>query len=475
MIKVVTRYAPSPTGNPHVGNIRTAIFAYLWARHNDGKFLLRIEDTDRERLVPESVKSIEESLSWLGLEYDDEKIFQSERKEIHLKYAEQLLKEGKAYKCYCSKERLDDLRQLQVEQKMPPGYDGHCRELSDEDIAKHDQSNDPYVIRFKMPKRGKAVWQDNIRDKMEIDFSVSDDPIIIKSDGWPTYHLASVVDDHESGVTDVIRGEEWISSTPKHLALYEAFGWEAPMFSHMPHINGPDGSKLSKRHGDTAILDYRDKGYLPEAMLNFLVLLGWNDGTENEYFSKEDLVKAFDIKRVGKSPSVFDIKKLDWMNGHYIRNLTTKELNNRIASMLPKDGIVGLPSFDRILEVEKSRLTTLGDITNETEYYVNLPKYPPELLVFKKSTKGTTLKGLKAALLYFDVEKWPETVEALSEALAEVAQKEELTNGDVFWPVRVALSGKEKSPSPAELLWVLGKEESVKRINTAVEVLENAR
>jgi glutamyl-tRNA synthetase len=475
MPKVVTRYAPSPTGNPHVGNIRTAIFAYLWARHNDGKFLLRIEDTDRERLVPESVKSIEESLHWLGLEYDDEKIFQSERKDIHLKFAEQLLSEGKAYKCYCSKDRLDELRQSQVEQKMPPGYDGHCRELSKEDVAKHEQNNDPYVIRFKMPKRGKAVWQDNIRDKMEIDFSVSDDPIIIKSDGWPTYHLASVVDDHESGVTDVIRGEEWISSTPKHLALYEALGWEAPVFSHMPHINGPDGSKLSKRHGDTAILDYREKGYLPEAMLNFLVLLGWNDGTENEYFSKEDLIKAFDIKRIGKSPSVFDIKKLDWMNGHYIRNLTTEELNNRITSLLPNNRIVNLPDFDRILEVEKSRLTTLGDITNETDYYVNLPKYSPELLIFKKSTKETTLKGLKAALLYIDVEKWPEKVEALNEALAGVAQKEELTNGDVFWPVRVALSGKEKSPSPAELLWVLGKEESVKRINTAVEELENAK
>jgi len=472
MTKVVTRYAPSPTGNPHVGNIRTAIFAYLWARHNNGKFLLRIEDTDRERLVPESVKSIEESLHWLGLEYDDEKIFQSERKEIHLKFAEQLLKEGKAYKCYCSKERLDQLRQSQVEQKMSPGYDGRCRELSEEDIAKHEQNNDPYVIRFKMPKQGKAVWQDNIRDKMEIDFSVSDDPIIIKSDGWPTYHLASVVDDHESGVTDVIRGEEWISSTPKHLALYEAFGWEAPMFSHMPHINGPDGSKLSKRHGDTAILDYRDKGYLPDAMLNFLALLGWNDGTENEYFSKEDLIKAFNIKRIGKSPSVFDIKKLDWMNGHYIRDLSTEELNNRMMSMLPNDGIVALPNFDRILEVEKSRLTTLGDITNETDHYVNLPKYSPSLLIFKKSTKDLTLKGLEAALLYIDVEKWPDSVDEANEMLTGVAAKNKLTNGDVFWPVRVALSGREKSPSPAELLWVLGKEESLKRLQKATDLLK---
>lgn len=471
-MNTITRYAPSPTGNPHVGNIRTAIFAYLWAKHNKGKFLLRIEDTDRERLVPESVKSIEESLEWLGLKYDDEKIFQSDRKDVHQKYAQQLIDEGKAYKCYCSKERLEKLREEQAKKKLPPGYDGLCRDLSAEDITEHETAGDNYVIRFKMPRDGKSKWNDGIRGKMEIDFSVSNDPIIIKADGWPTYHLASVIDDHEQEISDVIRGEEWISSTPVHLALYEAFGWDAPSFAHMPHINGPDGSKLSKRHGDTAILDYREKGYLPEAMLNFLTLLGWNDGTENEFFDLNELIKKFDIARIGKSPSVFDIEKLNWMNGHYIRNLTTEKLNNKIASLLPNSEITKLKNFDRILEVEKTRLVTLCDITKDTDFYIKTPKYNPSLLVFKKSTREATQKALQATLHYFDLVKWPETVDDINKELAKIVEKEGLTNGDLFWPIRVALSGAEKSASPAELLWVFGRAESIGRIKTAISSLK---
>lgn len=472
MPKVITRYAPSPTGDPHVGNIRTAIFAYLWARHNKGKFLLRIEDTDRERLVPGSVESIEESLRWLGLDYDEEKIFQSERRDIHREYAEQLVKEGKAYRCFCSKERLDKLRETQVNKKMPPGYDGLCRNLSAEEIAKHEAAGDSFVVRFKMPNNGKAIWDDSIRGRMEIDFAVSDDPVLIKSDGWPTYHLASVVDDHESGVTDVIRGEEWISSAPKHLALYEAFGWEKPRFSHMPHINGPDGAKLSKRHGDTALLDYRARGYLPEAILNFLILLGWNDGTENEFFTKEELVGKFDLGRIGKSPSVFDIEKLNWMNGHYIRNLTTGQLKDKVIELLSDNKITKLDNFDRILEVEKTRLVTLCDIDNETEFYLEAPKYDVSLLIFKKSNKADTLKGLTETLRYFEAENWPDTTESLNLALSDIVRNSSLSNGDVFWPIRVALSGLEKSASPTELLWALGRDESLDRIKTALSLLK---
>jgi glutamyl-tRNA synthetase len=469
MSKVVTRFAPSPTGRPHVGNIRTAIFAYLWAKHNKGDFLLRIEDTDRERLVPESQAYIEESLKWLGIEYDQEIIYQSDRKNIHQEYAKKLVSEDKAYKCFCSKERLDQLRNEQIKKKLPPGYDGHCRNLSKEEIdAKTDE---PFVIRFKMPKSGEAKWLDGIRGEMSIDYKISDDPIIIKSDGWPTYHLAAVIDDHEMNVTDVIRGEEWISSTPKHLALYDAFSWKAPKFSHMPHINGPDGTKLSKRHGDTAILDYMEKGYLPETLFNFLTLLGWNDGTEKELFTKDELIKSFEISRIGKSPAVFDLKKLDWMNGLYIRSLSNQELISQIKKLDLKSEIINLQNFEKIIEVEKSRLTTLCDITIDSEYYVKFPNYQKELLIFKKSDKETTLKGLKTTKDYLENIKLPEGIEELNKALSKIVEKEKLNNGDVFWPVRVALSGSEKSASPAELLWIFGKDESIFRLKKAIEKL----
>ncbi len=470
MQKVITRFAPSPTGKPHVGNIRTAIFAYLWAKHNKGHFLLRIEDTDQERLVPESLKYIEESLAWLGIDFDQEIIYQSKRKEIHQKYANDLLKSKRAYKCFCTKERLEKLRENQIKKKMPPGYDGLCRNLTKEELlAKKDAS---YVIRFKMPKNGVAKWDDKIRGEMKINFDISDDPIILKTDGFPTYHLASVVDDHELKITDVIRGEEWISSTPKHLALYEALGWQPPGFAHMPHINGPDGSKLSKRHGDTALLDYRAQGYLPEAIFNFLALLGWNDGTEKEIFEKKELIKSFNLKRIGKSPAVFDIKKLDWMNGHYIRNLTTEQLKNKIIKLLPGSKITKLKNLDRILEVEKTRLVVLCDIEKETDFYLDAPKYGAKLLIFKKSNKTDTLKGLTETLQYFEAERWPDTVKGLNLSLGNVAANHNLSNGDVFWPARVALSGLEKSPSPAELLWVLGKKESLKRIKKAINLLK---
>lgn len=462
MKKTVTRFAPSPTGKPHVGNIRTAIFAYLWARHKNGDFLLRIEDTDQERLVPESQKYIEKSLKWLGISIDKEIIYQSERRKIHQSFAEKLVDLNYAYKCYCTKERLDDLRNNQIKNKRPPGYDGRCRNLSEK-----EKEGEPYVIRFKMPDTGVAIWTDGIRGEMRIDFSISDDPVILKSDGWPTYHLAATVDDHELGITDVIRGEEWISSTPKHLAIYKALGWQPPQFHHMPHINGPDGAKLSKRHGDTAILDYQEKGYLPEAIFNFLALLGWNDGTVKELFTKEELIKAFDISRVGKSPAVFDIKKLDWMNGQYIRSTPISDLKNQISKLVPKLDLLKLPNFEKILEIERTRLVKLTDISEGTEFYVKEPDYKKELLIFKKSNPKDTAKGLKSVISAYNEVKWPETIEGHNKDLSDIVKINNLSNGDVFWPVRVALSGLEKSASPAELLWVLGKKESIKRINNA--------
>lgn len=470
-MSVITRYAPSPTGNPHVGNIRTAIFAYLHARSQGGKFLLRIEDTDRARFVPEAVKYIEDSLHWLGIEYDDEKKFQSGRLPLYKEHADRLLKEGRAYKCFCSSERLDALRSKQQEKGVPTGYDKKCRYLSREEVAELEASGEGFVIRFAMPEEGTAVWKDLVRGDVKIEFALSDDPVIIKSDGWPTYHLANVVDDHEMAVTDVIRGEEWIPSTPKHIALYDAFGWNSPKFGHLPLIIGPDRAKLSKRHGDTAILDYKDKGYLPEAMLNFLATLGWNDGTEQELFTREELILKFNVTRIAKSPAVFDIDKLNWLNGQYVRKYENEQLTDLIAETIPNLRLLKQPNFDKILTVEKSRLIILTDIAEDTDFYLKISDYDPNIIIFKKSTPESTKKGLMSFYEALDKTKSDLNMDEYHNLLETVVKENSLNNGDVFWPVRVALSGKEKSPSPVELLWVFGKDESIKRLKKAIELI----
>lgn len=470
MSKTVTRYAPSPTGNPHVGNIRSALFNFLYAKSKKGKFLLRIEDTDRVRFVPESVKYIEESLVWLGIEYDEEMIYQSKRLKAYKEHAEKLVGEKKAYKCFCSPERLEKLRNEQAKKKLPPAYDGKCRDLSEEELKKNEGK--PYVIRFMMPKEGVAKWNDLVRGEVRIEYGTQDDPVIIKSDGWPTYNFANVIDDHDMGITDVIRGEEFIPSTPKHIAMYEALGWSIPNFAHLPLILGPDKSKLAKRHGDTAILDYKEKGYLPEAMVNFLSFLGWNPGTEDEVFSIEKLIKEFNMSKVQKSPAVFNIEKLNWYNKQHIHKLTDKELTEKLKEYAKGKPITKLSNFEKIVSVEKSRLTTLSDILSDTDYYISAPKYDAKILVFRKSTKEKTKEGMEKALETLEsLKKW-EPADAIEKALEDTVVKSNLTNGDVFWPVRAALSGKEKSPSPAELLWVLGKEESLKRIKRAIQAVK---
>jgi glutamyl-tRNA synthetase len=472
MSKIVTRYAPSPTGNPHVGNIRTALFAYLYAKSNNGKFLLRIEDTDRARFIPEALDYIEESLKWLGINYDGEKVFQSDRLSTYKKYAMDLINKGSAYKCFCSQDRLEKLRKEQAEKKLPPNYDGICRNLKPCEIEKLEKDCAAYVIRFAMPKTGKAGWSDLVRGRIEIDYATQDDPIIVKSDGWPTYHLANIVDDHEMGVTDVIRGDEWIPSTPKHISIYQAFGWAIPKYSHLPTILGPDKSKLSKRHGDTAILDYKELGYLPEAMVNFLALLGWNDGSEKEIYSFDELIKLFSVKRVQKSPAIFDIAKLDWLNGQYIRETKTAKLFKQIKELYPDSKIAKQINFERVLEVEKSRLSKLSDINHGTEYFISLPEYNGDTLIFRKSTSSDTKKGLNAAVKELEEIKWEKTqIIDFEIILKTIVDDNGLGNGDVYWPVRVALSGLEKSPSPAELLWVLGPTESLKRLSIALKKL----
>ncbi len=473
---VKTRFAPSPTGKPHVGNIRTAIFNYLHAKAKGGKFILRIEDTDRERFIPDAINYIEKSLKWLGLVWDnEEKIHQSERLDIYQKHADQLLKAGKAYKCFCSKERLAKLREEQAAKKVAPGYDACCRKLTKEDIGKLEQEGKTSVIRFKVPDNPKEViWDDTIRGKVSIRTDIQEDFIILKSDGYPTYHFANVIDDHLMEISTVIRGEEWIPSTPKHILLYMSFGWQPPEFAHMPLIIGSDGKKLGKRHGDTAIMDYLDKGYLADSMLNFLALLGWNDGTTQEIFTREELEKKFDLGRVGKAPSVFDIEKLNWINGEKIRAMQIDDLVKEVANFDPvfmKNKDTNL--FQRALAVMQTRMVTLRDFTENSNYFFAIPKYDPGLLVFKKSDKGLTLAGLKGVLEFLGQTKEIKSPKDADKIMKEAVDSQNLSNGDVFWPVRAALSGQEKSPSPGEIMWALGQEKSKERLETAIKMLKN--
>lgn len=474
--KVRVRFAPSPTGFLHIGGARTALVNYLFAKSQKGEFILRIEDTDRKRLVKGSVEDIKKSLRWLSIEWDEGHYYQSERLELYKEHAGKLVEAGKAYYCFCTPARLDILKRTQTAQgKTALRYDGRCQHLSPEQISHLKESGKKYIIRFKISQAGKIKTNDLIRGVIEFDTRNLDDFILLKSDGYPTYHLANVVDDHFMRITHVIRGDEWISSVPKHTLLYEALGWDNPKFVHLPVILSSSGGKLSKREGDVSVKDFRAKGYLPEALINFIVLLGWNPGDDREIFSLDDLVKEFSMERVGKSSGVFDIDKLNYFNGYYIRKKTGEELLKALKDFDPQMlKAASKPYLLDVIGVVKDRLVTLGDFPKLTPYFFNAPEYNPEILVFKKSDKARTLRGLRVTLS--NLAGTPEGVwseEHLNALLAEVVQKDGLSNGDVFWPVRAALSGLEASPSPSELLFVLGKKESLSRIEKAINVLEN--
>jgi glutamyl-tRNA synthetase len=476
-MKYITRFAPSPTGKAHVGNIRTALFDYLASRSSGGQFNLRIEDTDRERFVPEAIDYIHKTLAWLGLKPDGEVIYQSDRINLYQKRVNELVEKNLAYKCFCSHERLEKLKKDQKQAKKAPVYDRHCLNLTKEEISQKQRSKNSFVIRFRIPDKPKEItWDDKIRDKVTIATETLEDFIILKSDGWPTYNLANVIDDHEQKINLAIRGEEFIPSTPKHILLYQAFGWPSPEFAHMPLTLGKDKTKLSKRHGDTAILNYKDKGYLAEAMINFLVLLGWNPGggSTEEIFSLKELEKIFRVENINKAAAVFNLERLDWMNGIYIRKLSARELTDRIIKFNPKFNKVRKEFLERIVAVEQTRLKTLADFAEISDFYFNLPKYSKNTLIFKKSSLTATKIGLEASYGALKNINWAKfKVEDFDKLLARVVAENKLNNADIFWPVRVALSGKEKSPSPAELLWVFGQEESLKRLEFTLKNLKN--
>lgn len=434
---------------------------------------MRIEDTDRERFVEGAVDAIHEGLAWLGIKNDGEVVYQSDRLPIYQKYAGELVAKNLAYKCFCTPDRLAELKKSQETDKKPPVYDRCCLSLTGEEIVEKEKAGEKFVIRFKIPEKPESViWKDKVRNEVSIPTNSLEDFILIKSDGWPTYNFANVIDDHDQGFNLIVRGDEFVPSTPKHILLYMALGWEHPEFAHVPVIVGTDMKKLSKRNGDTAISDYMAKGYLPEAMINFLVLLGWNPGTTEEIFTLSELEKTFSIDRVGKSPSVFDPERLDWMNGVYTRKLSVKELTDRLIAFDKGSASVDREFLEKVVTVEQSRLKTLAEFGEIAAFYWSLPKYDEDMLVFKKSSPTATKTGLETfldATNDLTENSWREkTVDGWNTLLAGIVEKNDLNNADVFWPIRVALSGSEKSASPAEILWVLGKDESISRIQRAL-------
>ena len=470
-----TRFAPSPTGELHIGSARTALFAYLFAKSKGGEFLLRIEDTDRARLVEGSVERIIESLDWLGISPDNRQniAVQSERLSGYKSAVLTLLKANKAYLCDCSKERLEDLRKEQEAKKIPTGYDGHCRNIkrSIETIEELEEClKKGMVVRMKMPEKGKIIVKDLIRGQVEFDASLLDDQVILKSDGYPTYHLASVVDDHDMKITHVIRAEEWLSSTPKHVVLYEMFGWKAPEFAHLSMILGPDKKKLSKRHGATSVMQYKEDGYLPEALVNFIAFLGWNPKDEREEFTLEELVKEFKIENINRAPAVFDVAKLNSINSAYIKKVVSCQLSV-VSTLLKQFGVEKITKGELEL-LSRGGYSTLKEMVGAIFKLRKMADYDGQMLVFKKSTKQATLKGLQNtvdSIQNTEDKDWH--AQELQMKLGLVVERNSLTNGDVFWPVRVALSGEEKSPSPVELLVALGKEESLNRLRKAIRKL----
>jgi glutamyl-tRNA synthetase len=491
--EVRTRFAPSPTGYLHIGGIRTALYAYLLAKHFGGKFLLRIEDTDRTRFVKGSILDILNSLKWVNLNPDEYSVFnekeeyigdegkfgpyvQSRRLDIYKQYAQKLIDEGKAYYCFCTPERLEKMRNEQTAHKQPNHYDRACRELSKSEIEEKLKSGVRHVIRFKTPVTGTTEFNDLIRGDMQFSNSLIDDYILQKSDGFPTYHLASVIDDHFMEISHVIRGEEWLPSAPIHIMIYEAFGWSYPLFAHLPTINGADKKKLSKRTGDVAVGQYIEKGYLPEAILNFILLLGWNPGTEKEFFTLDEMIEEFSLEKVGKSGAFFDLMKLDWTNGHYIRKMDLSKLTELCMPYLIKVGYIkeseaknNFEWIKKVIALEQERMKKLSDITETTKYFfVDVPEYEATLLKWKKSTLEKSKENL--AEVKKTLEDLPE--EKFNKTELEVALKplmEKLGVGDTLWPLRAALSGAKFSPSPFEIAEVLGKEKVLKRIKNGIE------
>lgn len=472
-----TRFAPSPTGALHLGAVRTALFAWLFAKHSGGDFILRIEDTDQTREVSGATNIIKETLQWLGLTWDEGPdiggdfgpYIQSERLSLYRQYTDQLLTAGKAYRCWCSTERLDTLRQEAQQKKVAFKYDRYC-------LNNPGDISQPHVVRIIIPDGEAVIWNDLVKGDVKVERKDLDDFVGLKSDGFPTYHLASVIDDHLMDISHVIRSDEWLASTPKHLILYESFGWNKPYFAHVPNVLSSDGrSKLSKRRGAKAVLEYRDEGYLQSALINMMATLGWNDGTEQEYFSLEDLVNKFQLERVQKSPAALDERRLLWLNGLHIRNLSIDALFEKCRAFLPESASRHEEEYQKqVLALTQERLKYFAELPELTSYFFSEPKVDFKLIDDNKQLKKFSHTEIRAMLSYahsaladtqWDAVKIQETLNTLLE-------KTEQKPGTLFSAIRIAISWAPASPGLADTLSVLGQVESLSRIKKAIDALQ---
>jgi glutamyl-tRNA synthetase len=473
------RFAPSPTGYPHLGNIRTALFNWLFAHHHGGKFILRIEDTDITRKVEGAVEVIMDSLQWLGLNWDEGPYFQSQRLPIYHEIAHRLIEEGHAYLCYCSPERLEMMRQEQAKRKQPPKYDRHCRDLTQHERTRLAATGITPVIRFKTPLEGETTFYDLIHGSVTFKHDTLDDFILLKSDGYPTYHLANVVDDHLMAISHVLRADEWLSSTPRHVLLYQALSWQAPQLAHLPMILGPDRAKLSKRHGATTITEYQKQGYLPDALVNFLVLLGWSLDDRTELLSQEELIKHFSLERVGKTAAIFNKDKLEWMNGVYLRKLSLGEFVQKatpfLDSNLPKSVERPLDSnyVSQVLSLIQERAKTLVDVPQLASFFfLDELQYDTSLLLSGKLDAQSAAKAITIASQKLEeITTWDATT--LEGILRPLAAELNLGTGKFFGLLRVAVTGRTATPPLFQTMAILGKEECLKRFNKALQQLSS--
>lgn len=484
MKQVRTRYAPSPTGRMHVGNLRTALYEFLIAKHAGGSFLLRIEDTDRERFVPEALDIIYKTMKETGLKHDEGPdiggdcgpYVQSERQAsgIYLKYAKELIEKGEAYYCFCDKERLESLKQT-IDGKEVMVYDKHCLHLPKEEIERNLAEGKPYVIRQNIPREGTTTFKDEVYGEITAPNSELDDQILIKSDGYPTYNFANVVDDHLMGITHVVRGNEYLSSTPKYNRLYEAFGWEIPTYIHCPLITNEEHQKLSKRSGHSSYEDLIEQGFVPEAVVNFIALLGWSAESGTEIFDLEGLIREFDYTRINKSPAVFDMVKLRWMNGEYLKAM---DFDKFFEMALPyiKEVITKDLDLKKIAELVKTRIEVLPDLKEHIDFFEELPDYDIAMYTHKKmkTTSESSLEVLRDLLPLLEASN-DYSREGVEAVLMGYIQDKGIKNGQGLWPIRTAVSGKQMTPGGAyEIMEILGKEESLRRVRIGIEKLNKA-
>ena len=483
MNQVRLRFAPSPTGFLHIGNLRSALFGYFLAKSLNGDFILRIEDTDQKREVEGATKSLLEILSWVGVEFNEGPhiggdygpYIQTQRLDIYQKYIKELLDKDEAYYCFCSSERLEEMRKKQEENKEAPKYDKHCRSLSREELETKIKNGESYVIRQKMPINCCIEVYDELRGKIVFKSEDLDDHVLIKSNGIPTYQFANIVDDHLMNISHVTRGDEWLASFPKNALLYKAFGWQMPKYIHLPLILNKGGGKLSKRQGDVFVEDYKKRGYLPEAIVNFCALLGWHPKDDQEILSLSEIIEKFSLEGMGVSPAVFDLEKLDYLNGYYIRKKSVKDLSDLCKPYLIKEGLINKKTDDiflqKVVEISQERLKKIEDISSLTHYLLMEEiVYEENLLIWKNLSLEESKNNLKEVFsLLQEIKEDDWSKDNLEKIIFDWLKSNDKKNGDYLWPLRVSLSGQKNSPNPFELAWALGRTKSLKRISRAID------